>query len=132
MTKIVKKKPAELLITEKNYILSSWLRAYRNSYEAFAIDKEHYFFYFKEIVVEILEKSEIYFCYELSSLISGWLVREARVLHFIYIKNNQRNKGLAKLLVAEGGGFNKFTFFNKDFKNWNKNQAIYTPFFRHL
>lgn len=128
---VVKKKFEELKKTEENYILSSFLKSYRNSYECFALESDYFYQIYGDIFKDILKKSDVYLLYEAENLIVGWCIKSSDVLHYIYIRKSNRRQKLAQMLLKECGGYERVSFYNRDFKLFEKRKSTYAPFERY-
>ena len=88
--------------SDLHFITSSWLQSNRNSDFANYINNGDYYDYHDELIESILKRSMVTMIVDAEDLnhIYGYMVYENSdndfVLHFIYIKFNYRNFGLAK------------------------------------
>ena len=131
--------------SEKNFITKSCLMSYKNSWEAMSIEKQHYFENFRSIFLALLEKEKFLILYneeENSSLIKAFALYSVKdetpsCLHFIYVTNIQRNKGLASSLLRKAGFTQSgitTSFATKHFFDAFKNKYYiqYKPFLRYV
>lgn len=94
---------------DKDFVFSTWLKSYKySSYFAQRI-KKYYFFKYHQKVLDAIWERETSHCLiaclkEDESVILGYIVVERfekPILHFIYVKSNFRNFGIAKSLIDE-------------------------------
>jgi GNAT superfamily N-acetyltransferase len=93
-----------------SFIMNSWLNGLKQGCEYFRlIDKDPYFDIYGKILSQIIEKPATYIkiaCLkEDPSIIVGYSVTELRpgmlILHWVYVKPDWRDNGLARKLIPE-------------------------------
>ena len=92
--------------TDLDFIVSSWLKSYRNSDFANYIPNTLYYQYHKAIVMDLLKRSLVSMVVdpEDQDHVYGYIVYEAGemfILHYMYIKSAFRNFGLAKSILQK-------------------------------
>lgn len=97
----------ELRKGEINFVLNSWLKGLRKDVNYFrSIPPKIYFELYEESIRDVLKTSDCLVATpkDEPNLILGYLVSEERsdkylVLHYVYVKSNFRNLGLANYMI---------------------------------
>lgn len=95
------------------FITSSWLRSYRNSDEVKGTPNGQYYHYQHKLIEALIPRSIVIVVAnrEDSTHILGWAVAEltdqALLLHYVYIKNDFREQGIASQLIQFMEGVEK-------------------------
>lgn len=96
---------------DKNFILNSWLYGFKEGCEYFRlIEKDAYKDKYGQVIHNILEREstdiKIICLKEDQNIIVGYSITELRppfiILHWMYVKQDWRNNGIARMLVPEG------------------------------
>ena len=92
---------------DHNFILSTWLKSYRNSIFAKHIPNDPYFRHHDRLISNLLMRAKVdVVCDPLyENQVFGYVVRSPRrdIVHYIYIKYPFRKLGLAQHLIEHGG-----------------------------
>lgn len=94
---------------DKNFILNSWLKSYRNSPAVDRMENPSYFHEQSKVINDLLDNCPVLVASDPKdpSNIFGYLVYQfiegTFVLHYIYVKQVFRNKGVGKYLIAKAG-----------------------------
>ena len=97
----------DFIESDKHFILSCWLKSFRDSKAFQGIPNERFFTMHKKVVEELLKRSKTMMLVDqkdpdhLFGFISYELNESANYLHFVYIKNAFRRLGLAKKVIFE-------------------------------
>lgn len=89
-----------------DFVLSSWLKSYRNAEMASLISKDRYFRGHNELALDALGRSNLLVAVarDDSDHIYGWLCHqqgEPTIIHYLYVKYPFRSMGIAKILFEE-------------------------------
>lgn len=90
--------------TERNYVLSSWLRSYAESSEFRHLARGVFFAIYEPIVKAILARSTVAIAFtpELPNTVVGFLVTEGDdVVHYVHTKRRFRRMGVARWMTRE-------------------------------
>lgn len=122
--------------TDINFILSTWLREYKQSDICRRMRDREYFDSYEPMIKEVLARSSpLIACFSSDEdVIAGYLVREyqsdANCIHFAFTKDSLRKMGIFKSLIKEanftGGVY--FTHWTSPVNSLiNKYDFIYNP-----
>lgn len=128
--------------TDKNFVLSTWLKSYYESLKAFdeylAFNKLKGFVYPKDDIFfqghqnkikDKLKNAECMVCTapDDDRQIIGWIVYEPTVIHYIYVKQVFRKYGIAKKLKSKVPTAVKYSHHTK-FAKYLKQGLVYDPY----
>lgn len=88
----------------RNLIFSKWMRSFRygNDYIKL-INSDDYFAAYEIYITSLLNKPNstlrLAVLSEDKDVVLGWSLIDGETLHYVYVQNEQRNKGIAKFLV---------------------------------
>jgi len=95
---------------DKNFVLNSWLKSYRDSPWAFHLDNDTYFYGHQLLIGKLAETSKLYVACSVDdpNEIWGWLCAEKGppgtvVIHYVNVKQRFRKFGVAKALLQAAG-----------------------------
>lgn len=94
---------------DKNFILNSWLKSYRNSPATRNMENGTYYFEQGRLIEEMLDKCSVLVACNTddSTQIYGYLVSQeikgTFIIHYVYTKLDFRNLGIAKMLIKARG-----------------------------
>lgn len=85
---------------DTSYVYSTWLQSYRN--ELRAMRTSSYFALQQLRVAALLARSKLLVLHpaEADLVIAAWVVRDEETIHYVYVRHEHRNRGLASSLVA--------------------------------
>ncbi len=88
---------------DRNFILNSWLKSYRNSDMAKKISNDVYYHFHAKLIEEYLSQSTVVMAVNPLNPIQifGYAVvdREDNTIHYVYTKHTYRKLGVAKKLL---------------------------------
>lgn len=94
-----------LEITEQAFVLSSWLRSYRNSRAASLVDNPTYFSGQSQVIIHLLDSCSCLVASdpEDKAIIWGFIVFRGDVMRYVYVKHLLRRNGIARVLWESAG-----------------------------
>lgn len=123
------------LETDRDLIVSSWLRQYRDSswYMRRVVDREAFAAFCRQAIQSVLARAEVRIAAPPGDELTvyGYAVLEPSVVHMVYVKAAWRRMGLAKLLLS-GAALKEMAWSTstKDFTEWIRDKypmAGYRP-----
>lgn len=89
--------------TERNFVVSSWLRSYARAEEFRHVALDVYFAIYQPLVQSMLARSTVAIAHtpELPGSILGWMAVEDDVLHYALVKHRFRGLGIASWMLRE-------------------------------
>lgn len=121
--------------SEKNFMLKTMLRGYRFSPECSRMESSYYYSFFSDIFIKLITTQQVKIEKE-NNRITGFSLFNDEYLHFVYVRQPERQKKIAYELIQHLIKSNtiKVTFSTKDF--WDafqsKNRIQYHPFVRYI
>jgi hypothetical protein len=94
-----------LLETERPFVLSSWLKSYRNAPAVRLADNATYYAGQAASILKTLDRAETLVAAdpEDDNVIWGFIVSEGELIHYVYVKHLMRRNGLAHSLWCVAG-----------------------------
>ena len=126
-----------------NFIIDSWLKSFKNSYEGVYQDLDNYNKFYNKMIKSILKKKDTKILVKKDgSVIEGYLIYGQDVLHYVYVRRSQRKNGLGSNLIKEKLDLDSKTqitfitghfikMFEKKFKTKINERFIFNPFLRY-
>ncbi len=92
--------------TDRDFIYSSWLSSFKGSHYAGPVPDNVYWKLYQFVLEKIIPDStvKIVCSHEYPSQIVGWICYRDSVVHYLYVKQPFRGKGIAKELLTKTVG----------------------------
>lgn len=90
--------------TERNYVLSSWLRSYAECPEFRSLARSVYFEIYTPVVERLLARSTVVVAWtpDLPETVIGWMAIEGDdVLHYVLVKRRFRRLGIGRWMTRD-------------------------------
>ncbi len=109
----------DLVADDRNMILSSWLRSFRNNGDwPRHVDSATYYANHQRIVAALLEECDVRvaFAKDDPNLLQGWCGVDGYIVHYVFVKEQYRKMGIAKRLLEDVGGNVVYTHWTRTVK----------------
>lgn len=85
--------------SEKNFVLSSWLRSYTSSKWAESMPRDTFMRGHHRVVSALLDKHHTWVAEVTPGELAGWTCTGKYVLHYVYVKSTYRRMGVGRTLL---------------------------------
>lgn len=118
----------------RNVVLSNWLRSLRQGNDYFKlVEPKSYYEAYERYVKHIIQRPDTLLRMAVLSddhdVVLGWSCMERKVLHYVFVRSEQRAKGVGQALTASG--FEVITHITRaGIQIWNEKykQVTFNPF----
>jgi hypothetical protein len=95
----------EMVEADRPFILSSWLKSYRNADTVVHVNNEDYYKGQADLINQLIDRSNVIIACdpEYPTSMFGYVIYEDNVIHYIYCKFSFRRHGVATLLHDAAG-----------------------------
>lgn len=95
----------EMTDADRSFIISSWLKSYRNADSVTHLSNDVYYTGHAKLINDLLATSNVTIACDPSYPTSmfGYIVHDANVAHYLYVKYSLRRHGVATMLYEAAG-----------------------------
>lgn len=102
--------------TDRNFILSTWLKSHRQSEMVRHMSTDDYFkTTYNNIILKIIDASDVLIACLIDDpdVIISYLVQEDNILHYVFTKDPWRRLGIMKMLIKSSPEIKYFTHWTE-------------------
>ena len=91
---------------DRAFIINSWLKSYYDTPHVHWVPEGTYYRFYHDRVQQVLDRcgATIACNEEDASQIFGWVCRDGKTIHYVYVKQPYRTMGIAHTLIGQAAG----------------------------